>query len=130
MGSTRTTETPNAYAPIYGLHDPIAVKIEKIARRVYGAGDVTFLPAALEKIERYTKDGLDTVPICMAKTHLSLTHDPNLFNAPEVIHYTLDTLGAAIGPLYGDMQTMPGLGLTPALQNVDVDESGRTLGLF
>jgi formate--tetrahydrofolate ligase len=128
-------EKPNAYAPVYELTDPIQRKIEKIATRVYGADGVSFLPAALEKIDRYTKDGLDTVPICMAKTHLSLSHDPALVNAPTGWTLPIRDLRSYTGAgwivaLCGDMQTMPGLGLTPALQNVDIDDEGRTLGLF
>ncbi len=128
-------EQPNSYAPIYELDDPIAEKIRKIATRVYGAADVNLLPAALEKAERYAKDGLDTVPICMAKTHLSLSHDPNLVNAPTDFVLPVRDLRSYTGAgwivaLCGDMQTMPGLGVTPALQSVDIDENGRTVGLF
>jgi formate--tetrahydrofolate ligase len=129
------SEQPNAYAPVYELDDPIPEKIRKIATRVYGASDVELLPAALEKVERYTKDGLDRVPICMAKTHLSLTHDPNVMGAPTDFVLPVRDLRSYTGAgwivaLCGDMQTMPGLGVTPALQNVDIDESGRTVGLF
>ena len=128
-------EQPNAYAPVYRLDDPIADKIEKIARRVYRATDVTFLPAALEKIERYTKEGLDRVPICMAKTHLSLSADPTVMGAPTDFALPVRDLRAYTGAgwivaLCGDVMTMPGLGASPALQNVDIDESGRTVGLF
>src|SRR3990170_1391464 len=128
-------EEPNAYAPVYGLDDPIADKIEKIAKRVYGASDVSFLPAALEKIERFTKEGLDNVPICMAKTHLSLSADPTVMGAPTDFTLPVRDLRAYTGAgwivaLCGDVMTMPGLGATPALQNVDIDESGRTVGLF
>ena len=128
-------EQPNSYAPIYELDDPIAEKIRKIATRVYGAADVNLLPAALEKAERYAKDGLDTVPICMAKTHLSLSHDPNLVGAPTDFVLPVRDLRSYTGAgwivaLCGDMQTMPGLGVTPALQSVDIDENGRTVGLF
>jgi formate--tetrahydrofolate ligase len=128
-------EQPNAYAPVYALDDPIADKIEKIAKRVYRAADVSFLPAALEKIERFTKEGLDNVPICMAKTHLSLSADPTVMGAPTDFTLPVRDLRAYTGAgwvvaLCGDMQTMPGLGVTPALQNVDIDESGRTVGLF
>jgi formate--tetrahydrofolate ligase len=126
---------PNAYAPLYAEDAPIADKIETVARRVYGADGAQFLPAALDKIERYTRDGLDGVPICMAKTHLSLSHDPTLVNAPTGFTLPVRDLRAYTGAgwivaLCGDMQTMPGLGVTPALQNVDIDESGRTVGLF
>jgi formate--tetrahydrofolate ligase len=129
------SEQPNAYAPVYELDDPIPEKIRKIATRIYGASDVELLPAALEKVERYTKDGLDRVPICMAKTHLSLTHDPNVMGAPTDFVLPVRDLRSYTGAgwivaLCGDMQTMPGLGVTPALQNVDIDESGRTVGLF
>jgi formyltetrahydrofolate synthetase len=128
-------ERPNAFAPIYQPDEPIADKIEKIATRVYGARDVTFLPAALEKIERYTKDGLDKLPICMAKTHLSLSHDPTVTGAPTDFTLPIRDLRSYTGAgwivaLCGDMQTMPGLGVTPALQSVDIDPDGRTLGLF
>jgi formate--tetrahydrofolate ligase len=128
-------EQPNSYAPVYELDDPIPEKIRKIATRVYGAADVHLLPAALEKVERYAKDGLDKVPICMAKTHLSLSHDPNLVNAPTDFVLPVRDLRSYTGAgwivaLCGDMQTMPGLGITPALQNVDIDKSGRTIGLF
>jgi len=128
-------EQPSSYAPIYGLDEPIADKIEKIATRVYGAKDVAFLPAALDKIERYTKDGLDTMPICMAKTHLSLSHEPTVANAPTDFTLPIRDLRSYTGAgwivaLCGDMQTMPGFGVTPALQNVDIDADGRTVGLF
>jgi formate--tetrahydrofolate ligase len=128
-------EKPNSYAPLYELDAPIADKIESIAKRVYGASDVTFLPAALDKIERYTQAGLAGVPICMAKTHLSLSHDPALTGAPTDFTLPVRDLRAYTGAgwivaLCGDMQTMPGLGVTPALQNVDIDADGRTVGLF
>ena len=128
-------EQPNSFAPIYGLEEPIADKIEKIATRVYGADGIQLLPAALEKIERYTKQGLDRVPICMAKTHLSLSHDPTVMGAPTDFTLPVRDLRAYTGSgwivaLCGDMQTMPGLGVSPALQNVDIDADGKTLGLF
>jgi formate--tetrahydrofolate ligase len=128
-------ERPNTYAPLYELDDPIATKIEKIATRVYGADGVDFLPAALDKVDTFTKNGLDRLPICMAKTHLSLSHDPALVNAPTGWRLPIRDLRSYTGAgwlvaLCGDMQTMPGLGITPALQNVDIDETGRTVGLF
>jgi formyltetrahydrofolate synthetase len=128
-------ERPNSYAPLYELDDPIGTKIEKIATRVYGADGVDFLPAALEKIDTLTRSGLDRVPICMAKTHLSLSHDPGVMGAPTGWRLPVRDLRTYTGAgwlvaLCGDMQTMPGLGITPALQNVDIDETGRTVGLF
>ena len=128
-------EQPDEFAPLYGLDEPIATKIEAIATRVYGASGVDFLPAALEKMKRYTENGLGNLPICMAKTHLSLSHDPLLVNAPEGFTVPVRDLRAYTGAgwivaLCGDMMTMPGLGAAPALQNVDIDASGTTVGLF
>ncbi len=129
------TERPNAYKPLYSFDQPIAEKIEAIATRAYGAEGVEFLPAAREKLALYAEAGLDRTPICMAKTHLSLSHDPTLAGAPTGFTVPVRDLRPYTGAgwlvaLCGDMQTMPGLGVTPALQNVDVDETGRTVGLF
>jgi formate--tetrahydrofolate ligase len=126
---------PSEYEFLYALDDPIDKKIEAIARRVYRADGVNLLPAALDKIERYTKGGLDTVPICMAKTHLSISHDPDLTGAPTGFTLPVRDLRAYTGAgwivaLCGDMQTMPGYGVAPAFHNVDIDETGRTVGLF
>src|SRR5262249_45150569 len=128
-------EQPNDFHYLYDLDAPIAEKIETIAKRVYKADGAEFAPLALEKLDRYTKDGLGTVPICMAKSHLSLSHDPNLLNAPTGFTLPVRDLRAYTGAgwivaLCGDMQTMPGLGTTPAAINVDIDDQGRTVGLF
>ena len=128
-------DQPSSYAPIYPLDAPIAEKIEAVCKRVYGADGVAFLPAAQQKIEQFTANGFDKLPICMAKTHLSLSHDPALLNAPTGFTVTVRDIRAYTGsgwlvPLLGDMQTMPGLGVSPAAVNVDIDENGRTVGLF
>jgi formate--tetrahydrofolate ligase len=128
-------EQPSSYAPIYPLEAPIDDKIEAICTRVYGADGVVFLPAAQEKIQTFTENGFDRLPICMAKTHLSLSHDPSLLGAPTGFTVTVRDIRAYTGagwlvPLLGDMQTMPGLGKTPAAFAVDIDEEGRTVGLF
>jgi formate--tetrahydrofolate ligase len=125
----------SSYAPIYALEEAIDEKIEAICKRVYGADGVVFLPAAQEKIKTFTENGFDKLPICMAKTHLSLSHDPSLLGAPTGFTITVRDIRAYTGagwlvPLLGDMQTMPGLGVTPAAFNVDIDENGRTVGLF
>ena len=129
------TEEPSSFAPIYPLEDPIEQKIEAIAKRVYGADGVFLLPAAREKIRQFDAAGFDGLPICMAKTHLSLSHDPALVNAPTGFTVTVRDIRAYTGAgwlvaLCGDMQTMPGLGKTPAAFNVDIDAEGRTVGLF
>ena len=114
---------------------PIQDKIEAIATRVYGAADVYFYPEAEQKIEQFSDDGLDHFPVCMAKTHLSLSADPTLLNAPEDFSLPVRDIRAYTGagwlvPLCGDITQMPGLGKTPAALNVDIDADGRTVGLF
>src|ERR671936_2213828 len=128
-------EQPNSFHPLYEDDWTIQDKIETIAQKVYGAKDVYFYPEAEQKIGQYTKDGLGSFPVCMAKTHLSLSADPNLLNAPE--HFTLPVrdirayTGAGwLVPLAGDITQMPGLGRDPAALNVDIDDEGRTVGLF
>jgi formate--tetrahydrofolate ligase len=128
-------ESPSAFEPVYALDAPIAQKIEAIAKRVYGADGIFLLPSAENDVKRFTEQGLDTVPICMAKTHLSLSHDPNLTGAPTGFTVPVRAVRAYTGAgwlvaLCGDMQTMPGLSASPAAFNVDIDEQGRTVGLF
>ena len=128
-------DQPASFDYIYPLEAPIDAKIEAICKRVYGADEVTFLKPAQEKIQQFTANGFDQLPICMAKTHLSLSHDPTLLNAPTGFTIPIRDVRAYTGagwlvPLLGDMQTMPGLGVSPAAFNVDIDESGRTVGLF
>ena len=128
-------DEPSSFDFIYPLTAPIEDKIEAIAKRVYGADGITLLPAARAKIKAFNKAGLDSLPICMAKTHLSLSHDPLLANAPTGFTVGVRDLRAYTGAgwivaLCGDMQTMPGLGKTPAAINVDIDERGETVGLF
>ena len=129
------TEQPSTFAPVYPLDDSIERKIEAIATRVYGADGILLQPAARKKIEEYERVGFDKLPICMAKTHLSLSHDPTLANAPTGFTVTVRDIRAYTGAgwlvaLCGDMQTMPGYGKAPAAMNVDIDDEGRTVGLF
>jgi formate--tetrahydrofolate ligase len=129
------SEQPSSFAPLYRDEDSVMEKIEAIATRVYGARDVYIYPEAERKIAQFTADGLDHLPICMAKTHLSLSADPELLNAPEDFRLAVRDVRAYTGagwlvPLCGDIAQMPGLGKTPAALNVDIDESGRTVGLF
>ncbi len=126
-------EAPFRYT--YSLDDPIEAKIQAIAQRVYGADGVFLLETAAEKANVYAAEGLDRLPICMAKTHLSLSHDAALLNAPEGFTVTVRDLRAYTGAgwlvaLCGDMQTMPGLAERPAAFTVDIDVNGRTVGLF
>jgi formyltetrahydrofolate synthetase len=128
-------DQPSSFKFTYADDDPIDVKIEKVAKQVYGAGEVVFYLDARRKIQQYEEDGLDKLPICMAKTHLSLSADPQLLNAPKDFEFPVRDMRAYTGagwlvPLAGDIQQMPGLGKTPAALNVDIDDEGRTIGLF
>jgi formate--tetrahydrofolate ligase len=128
-------EQESSFSFTYEDDDPIEVKVEKVAKQVYGASDVVFYLDAQRKIRQYNEDGLDKLPICMAKTHLSLSADPTLLNAPMDFTLPVRDLRAYTGagwlvPLCGDIQQMPGLGKTPAALNVDIDGEGRTVGLF
>jgi formate--tetrahydrofolate ligase len=126
---------PNEFGFIYDAKDSIEAKIEAVAKRVYKARDVFFYPAAQARIRQFETDGLGELPICMAKTHLSLSGDPALLGAPEDFTLQVRDVRAYTGagwlvPLCGDIQQMPGLGKTPAALNVDIDADGRTVGLF
>ncbi|MGD0196993.1 MAG: formate--tetrahydrofolate ligase [Solirubrobacteraceae bacterium] len=128
-------EEPNTFRPLYRDDMPIKEKIEAVAKRVYGARDVTFLAEAERKIEQYERGGLGHFPVCLAKTPLSLSADPRLANAPEGFTVTVRDVRAPTGagwlvPLCGDIFLMPGLGRTPAALNIDIDDDGRVTGLF
>ena len=110
-------------------------KIETIARNVYGAADVSYTAMANRQLAQYEKAGFGDLPICMAKTHLSISHDPNLRGAPRGYTLPIREVRASVGagfiyPLVGAVRTMPGLSSTPAYLNVDIDESGKVVGLF
>jgi len=128
-------EQPTGFNQLYPDDAPIQEKIETVAKRIYGARDVFFYPAAEQKIAQFEHDGFGHFPVCMAKTHLSLSADPELLNAPENFTLTVRDIRAYTGagwlvPLCGDITQMPGLGKSPAALNVDIDEQGRTVGLF
>ncbi len=128
-------EQPSDFKLLYADSDSITAKINAVAKRVYGAGDVQLHPAAERRIRQFEADGLGELPICMAKTPLSLSADPALLGAPEQFTLEVRDVRAYTGagwlvPLCGDIQQMPGLGRTPAALNVDIDGEGRTVGLF
>jgi formate--tetrahydrofolate ligase len=113
----------------------ITGQIEAIATRVYGADGVDYLPQAEKDLARIERLGFGTYPVCMAKTHLSLSHDPLLLNRPTgfrlPVRGVVPSAGAGfVVVLCGDMQRMPGLGVTPNFMGVDLDQNGRTVGLF
>jgi len=131
----RASEKPADFKFIYPLDVPIKQKIETIAREVYGADGVDYSELAEERIAEYTRLGYDKLPICMAKTHLSLSHDPELKGVPKGYRIPIRDVSASIGagfvyPLLGTMSTMPGLPTRPAYYDIDIDfETGRILGL-
>jgi formyltetrahydrofolate synthetase len=128
-------DEPNDFRLAYPYDAPIEQKIRAIAQNIYGADDVFLLKTAKEKAARFDAAGLGHLPICMAKTHLSLSHDPTLRNAPTGFTVTVRDLRPYTGAgwivaLCGDMQTMPGLGKAPAAFDIDIDADGNTVGLF
>ena len=130
----RAANEKNNFKFLYSLKMPIKDKIRAIATQVYGAKDVFYEPLAEEKLARYTERGYGGLPICMAKTHLSLSHDPNLKGRPRgfllPIRDVLASVGAGfIYPLCGKMQTMPGLPSEPAGKKIDIDKKGNIVGL-
>ncbi|CAN5838746.1 formate--tetrahydrofolate ligase [soil metagenome] len=131
----KACEEPNQFSYLYPLNMTIREKIEIIAREIYGAGGVEYSSVAQRQIADFEKAGFGYLPICMAKTHLSISHDPNLKGAPSGFTVPVREVRASVGagfiyPILGEMRTMPGLGSTPALLNVDIDENGSVVGLF
>jgi formyltetrahydrofolate synthetase len=128
-------DEPSEFRMLYADDEPIATKIEKIATTVYGADGIELSGAARESIARIEKQGLAHLPICMAKTHLSLSHDPTQRNRPTGFTVPIRDIRVYSGagmlvPLCGDMLQMPGFGPKPAAFDIDIDESGNTTGLF
>jgi formate--tetrahydrofolate ligase len=128
-------EQPTSFQFAYPLDASIETKISLIATRVYGADGADLLPAAKQRAAEFEEAGLGNLPICMAKTHLSLSHDPALRNAPRGFTVPVRDLRPYTGAgwivaLCGDMMTMPGLGKSPAAFAIDIDETGETVGLF
>jgi formate--tetrahydrofolate ligase len=126
---------PKAFRPLYDLDRPVKEKIEAIATRIYGADGVDYLPAAERAIARCTRLGWDRLPVCMAKTHLSLSHDPALVGRPRGFRVPVRDVRASVGAgflyaLLGDMMTMPGLPSEPNAWKIDLDAEGRIHGLF
>ena len=128
-------EEESGYTPVYDVNETIQNKIETISRTIYGAENVEYSDEALEKIKVYITNGWDRVPVCMAKTPLSLTDDPNVKGRPE--HFTIHvkdlsvSRGAGFIVAYtGSILTMPGLPKVPAAINMGVDENGNSYGIF
>ncbi len=128
-------ERPNSFDFLTPNGAGLREQIDAIATRLYGADGVDYLPQAEKDLARMEELGFGNIPVCMAKTHLSLSHDPLILNRPSgfrlPVRAVVPSAGAGfVVALCGDMQRMPGLGKTPAFQQVDIDENGRTVGLF
>jgi methylenetetrahydrofolate dehydrogenase (NADP+) / methenyltetrahydrofolate cyclohydrolase / formyltetrahydrofolate synthetase len=132
----KAAEKPTNFKFLYPLELSIKEKIEIICTQIYGADGVDYLPEAEAKIELFTRLGFDNLPLCMAKTHLSLSHDPSLKGVPKGFRVPIRDIRASVGagflyPLLGEMRTMPGLPTRPVFYDVDLDlETGRVVGLF
>jgi formyltetrahydrofolate synthetase len=129
------TKKPRQFRFLYELDRPIKEKIETIATKIYGADGVDYLPPAEQQIKKYTDLGYGGLPVCMAKTHLSLSHDPALKGRPRGFRVPIREVRASMGagflyPLLGEMRTMPGLPSEPNTWKIDLDESGNVIGLF
>ncbi len=131
----KATEKPADFKFLYQLDIPIKEKIEIISKEIYGAEGVDYSPEAEEQIEKYTNLGYDNLPICMAKTHLSLSHDASLKGRPTGFRIPIREVRASIGagflyPVAGPIRLMPGLPTRPAYYDIDIElETGRILGL-
>jgi formyltetrahydrofolate synthetase len=126
---------PSQFQFLYPLQATIKQKIECIVKEIYRGAGVEYLPEAEKKIELYTRQGFDRLPICMAKTHLSFSTDPNLKGAPSGFVVPVRDIRASVGagflyPLLGKMSTMPGLSIRPDYYDIDIDPvTGRVIGL-
>ncbi|MDD4894763.1 MAG: formate--tetrahydrofolate ligase [Candidatus Omnitrophica bacterium] len=130
----QAAESPKNFKFLYPLDLSIKEKIKTIAAKIYGAVDVEYAELAEEKIKLFTHRGWDKLPICMAKTHLSLSHDPNFKGRPKDFILPIRDIRASVGagflyPLCGKMQTMPGLPSRPVGENIDIDDKGNIIGL-
>jgi formyltetrahydrofolate synthetase len=129
----RATEQPSDFRFLYDVDASIKEKIETLATAVYGADGVDYSPEAEAKIGLYTDLGYDHMPICMAKTHLSLSHDPSLKGVPRGYTFPIRDIRASVGagflyPLAGEVRTMPGLPSSPNFMNIDLVD-GKIVGL-
>jgi formate--tetrahydrofolate ligase len=125
---------PSEYRPLYSLDAPLRDKIEIVARRIYGADGVDFAPAAAAALDHFERLGYGRLPVCIAKTHLSISSDARRLGAPTGWMLPVREARAAVGAgfvyvLCADMPTMPGLGAHPAAHTIDVDAAGNVIGL-
>jgi len=127
-------EEPSDFGFLYEDSDPLKTKIEKVATTIYGAARVDYTAAASRQLQNYEDNGFGGLPVCIAKTHLSISGDPSLKGAPTGHTLTVREARASVGagfvyPICGDMSTMPGLASSPAAARIDIDDDGQIVGL-
>ena len=127
-------EEPTEFRLLYPDDATLRDKIVAVATKVYGAADVSYSAVAARQLDRYEKDGFGHLPVCIAKTHLSLSSDPSLRGAPTGWTLPVSEVRASVGagfvyPICGDMRTMPGLGAHPAAHLIDLDSDGEIVNL-
>ena len=126
---------PTTFSMLYPDSFSLREKIEKVATSIYGAASVEYSELASEQLDRYENLGMGNLPVCIAKTHLSISADPTLKGAPTGHILRVREVRASVGagfvyPICGDMSTMPGLGSAPAAESIDLDDEGNVVGLF
>jgi len=127
-------DEPTEFAFLYPDSATLKEKIETVATNIYGAGNVEYSALANKQLALYERSGFGHLPVCMAKTHLSITSDPKLKGAPTGWTLPVREVRASVGagfvyPICGDVRTMPGLGSHPAAEHIDIDENGEIIGL-
>jgi formate--tetrahydrofolate ligase len=127
-------EEPSSFHFLYKDGDTLKQKIEKVATVIYGAERVEYTPGANKQLKNYEDNGFGNLPVCIAKTHLSISGDASLKGAPTGHTLTVREARASVGagfvyPICGEMRTMPGLGSAPAASIIDFDENGEIVGL-
>ena len=127
-------DEPAEFRFLYPDEASLREKIEAVATKVYGAEGVDYDPAAARQLDTYERNGFGTLPVCIAKTHLSLSSDPALKGAPTGWRLPVREVRASVGagfiyPICGDMRTMPGLSADPAAHHIDIDADGNVLNL-
>jgi len=128
-------DEPSQFTMLYESSATLREKIETIAHSVYGADGVDYAPTASRQLDTYEKAGFGAMPVCIAKTHLSISSDPTKKGAPKGWRLPVREARANVGAGFvylvsGDMRTMPGLSSSPAAERIDIDEDGNVVGLY
>jgi len=131
----RAMQSNANFSPLYSMETPLKEKIEKVARNVYGADGVSYTPLASRVLEQLQSRGYGNLPVCMAKTQMSLSDDPSKMGRPRGWRLTVREVRLSAGagfvvPICGSIMTMPGLPKKPAAESIDVDKNGVITGLF